>query len=124
MPEWTYYYTIFSPVIFILVFIALRRIPIFITIIMGLLTLIVNALYFESLDMKPVYAFLPILTTVLKYIGEVGNVLSLGVSIAFLVIWIKAIINLGDRFSKGEGFKIGLFFLPFIFFPILGFEKD
>ncbi|MCJ8330321.1 MAG: signal peptidase I [Lentisphaeria bacterium] len=30
-------------------------------------------------------------------------------------------IKVAERFGKGPGFAIGLIFLPFIFFPILGF---
>ncbi len=33
-------------------------------------------------------------------------------------------MEIAKRFGKEQGFGIGLFFLPFIFFPLLGFSKD
>jgi hypothetical protein len=38
-----------------------------------------------------------------------------------LVLIIKVAIELSKRFDVGEGFALGLVFLPFIFYPILGF---
>ena len=38
-----------------------------------------------------------------------------------IIIVIIVTNNLAKRFKKGIGFTIGLIFLPFIFFPILGF---
>ena len=38
-----------------------------------------------------------------------------------LVIFIILSIAIAEKFGKGAGFGIGLFFLPFIFYPILGF---
>jgi hypothetical protein len=40
------------------------------------------------------------------------------VNIVFLVI---ISLDLAKSFGKGGGFGVGLFFLPFIFYPILGF---
>lgn len=37
------------------------------------------------------------------------------------IIAILAYIGLANNFGKGAGFGLGLVFLPFIFFPILGF---
>jgi len=37
------------------------------------------------------------------------------------IIWILMMLNLAKSFGKGVGFAIGLIFLPFIFYPILGF---
>ena len=39
----------------------------------------------------------------------------------FPVIWIILLIEIAARFGKGGGFAVGLIFLPFIFFPMLGF---
>lgn len=33
-------------------------------------------------------------------------------------------MELAKRFGKEQGFGLGLFFLPFVFIPILGFSKD
>ncbi|MFL6514406.1 MAG: DUF5684 domain-containing protein [Chthoniobacterales bacterium] len=38
-----------------------------------------------------------------------------------LIIFIILYVDIAQRFGKGVGFAIGLLFLPFIFFPILGF---
>ena len=38
-----------------------------------------------------------------------------------LIIFIILYVDMAKRFGKGVGFAIGLLFLPFIFFPILGF---
>ena len=38
-----------------------------------------------------------------------------------LIVAIIAIVALAERFGKGGGFAVGLIFLPFIFYPILGF---
>ncbi|MEY2439250.1 MAG: hypothetical protein QOI34_635 [Verrucomicrobiota bacterium] len=37
------------------------------------------------------------------------------------IIWIILCLDIAKRFGKGAGFGIGLAFLGFIFFPILGF---
>lgn len=37
------------------------------------------------------------------------------------IVYIIVLIELAKRFGKGVGFAIGLLFLPFLFFPILGF---
>jgi len=39
-----------------------------------------------------------------------------------LVIIIITYLKLAENFGKGAGFAVGLFFLPFIFFPILAFS--
>ena len=45
------------------------------------------------------------------------------VPIMNLVGWATVTNGLAKRFNKSPSFSIGLFFLPFIFFPILGFGK-
>jgi chromate transport protein ChrA len=37
------------------------------------------------------------------------------------IIGIIVFLDIAKKFGKGTGFGVGLFFLPFIFFPILGF---
>ncbi|OQA02882.1 MAG: hypothetical protein BWY69_00789 [Planctomycetes bacterium ADurb.Bin401] len=39
-----------------------------------------------------------------------------------LIIMFILDLELAKRFAKGTGFAVGLFFLPFIFFPILAFS--
>ena len=43
------------------------------------------------------------------------------IPIANIIIPILVSIALAEKFGKGAGFGIGLAFLPFIFYPILGF---
>jgi hypothetical protein len=38
-----------------------------------------------------------------------------------LVITILVALGVARKFGKSDGFAVGLFFLPFIFYPILGF---
>jgi hypothetical protein len=40
-----------------------------------------------------------------------------------LIVTILVLSELSKKFAKGTGFTVGLFFLPFIFFPILAFGK-
>src|SRR5207247_7554216 len=46
------------------------------------------------------------------------------IPIANLIAWIVVVVDLSKSFGHGGGFAAGLFFLPFIFFPILGFGDD
>ena len=38
-----------------------------------------------------------------------------------IIISVLVALGIAERFGKGAGFAIGLVFLPFIFYPILGF---
>ncbi len=40
-----------------------------------------------------------------------------------LVFYFLTCLGVAEKFSKGAGFAVGLFFLPFIFFPILAFSE-
>jgi hypothetical protein len=40
------------------------------------------------------------------------------------VLAIMVTVELARRFGKGGGFAVGLIFLPFIFYPVLGFEDS
>ncbi len=44
------------------------------------------------------------------------------IPIANIVFYILTCLALAPRFGKETGFAIGLIFLPFIFFPIMGFD--
>ncbi len=48
-------------------------------------------------------------------------VVLLFIPVVSLVIWIIVAIDLAKSFGKTTGFALGLVFLGFIFFPILGF---
>jgi hypothetical protein len=41
-----------------------------------------------------------------------------------IVIWAILAIACAKAFNKSGGFAVGIFFLPFVFFPILGFGSD
>lgn len=41
-----------------------------------------------------------------------------------LVILIIVTIALAEKFGKGGGFAIGMVFLPFVFYPMLGFGDE
>lgn len=43
------------------------------------------------------------------------------IPIANIVVAVLVAAGVAKNFGKGAGFAVGLFFLPFIFFPILGF---
>lgn len=43
------------------------------------------------------------------------------IPIVNIVITLLVLIALAERFDKGAGFGVGMFFLPFIFLPILAF---
>ncbi len=46
------------------------------------------------------------------------------VPILNIVIFVSMLIGLSKRFGHGIGFAMGLLFLPFVFFPILAFDKS
>jgi hypothetical protein len=43
------------------------------------------------------------------------------IPIANIVVAFLLSMALAEKFSKGTGFAVGMFFLPFIFYPILAF---
>jgi Family of unknown function (DUF5684) len=46
------------------------------------------------------------------------------VPIANIFVFIGVFQSVAQRFNKGNSFAFGLMFLPFIFFPILGFGAE
>lgn len=56
--------------------------------------------------------------------GKVVSLLAFGFFMAFLVIAIKSVNKLAKAFGHGAGYTLGLLFLPYIFFMILGFGSD
>ncbi len=77
-----------------------------------------------------VYYFILILAPSLFMIAEekisliVDIVLAIVFGIAILVAWCIVNYNLAKQFGKGIGYTIGLFFLPFIFYPMLGYGSS
>src|ERR1044072_8104657 len=67
----------------------------------------------------PVYNLIVMLKIAVKPIWWI--ILLLIVPFVNIVIWLLMMLGVAKGFGKGAGFGIGLFFLPFIFFPMLGF---
>jgi hypothetical protein len=66
----------------------------------------------------PIYNFVVLLEIVGKPIWWIILML---IPLVNLIVYIIILIELAKRFGKGIGFALGLLFLPFIFFPVLGF---
>ena len=69
----------------------------------------------------PIWNFL----IVLKIVGrEWWWIILAVIPIVNIVIWLIVSFDLAKSFGRGTGFGVGLFFLSFIFAPILGFGSD
>lgn len=74
---------------------------------------------------KPGWAILiPIYNTIVMI--EIAKrpiwwILLLFIPVVHIIVGIIIIIDIAKAFGKGAGFAMGLVFLPFIFYPILGF---
>ncbi|EDY15766.1 hypothetical protein CfE428DRAFT_6712 [Chthoniobacter flavus Ellin428] len=69
-------------------------------------------------------AIIPIynLIVMLKIAGKpLWWIILLIIPIVSLVVGIMVAVSLARAFGKGGGFAVGMIFLPFIFYPILGF---
>jgi hypothetical protein len=68
----------------------------------------------------PIYNYI----VLLKVVGRpIWWIILLLIPIVNIIVWIFIVIDLAKSFSMGTGFAVGLFFLPFIFIPILGFGQ-
>ena len=56
-------------------------------------------------------------------LGLLFNLVSIGLNITGLVFNIKGSLQLSKYFGKSDAYGIGLAFLPFVFYPMLGFDK-
>jgi len=93
-------------------------------ILVFLLTLIGLAKMFSKAGQPAWYAFIPILNAlaILRIAGRppwwlLLWVLPLVNAVVSVIVW----MDVAQRFGRGTGTGLGLAFLPFIFFPILGF---
>ncbi len=91
--------------------------------------------YYQDLDMSGIWA---IVAPASMFVIVIGMGFGQGISpilyilviagivgiIASIVAHVKASLKLADMFSKGKIFKAGLILLPFIFQPILGFQRE
>lgn len=122
---------------------ALGNTVMFISAIIGLITL---SQYFKAVGMSTLWPALPLFGGIFISFGAAGMITShmtraitgtagsgfhsllslLGTAgiIAFIVAYIISNIKLAKVFEKGRGFTVGLAILPFIFQPILGYEKE
>ena len=69
-------------------------------------------------------AIVPIynLVVLLEIVGKpIWWIILMIIPLVNLIVYIIILIELAKRFGKGIGFALGLLFLPFIFFPVLGF---
>lgn len=76
----------------------------------------------------------PVGLVLISIVSTVNFVLSEIIEINLIIFVIIGIVDFGyyliltdgisRGFGKGKGFTFGLVFLPFIFYPILGFSKD
>lgn len=58
----------------------------------------------------------------LKIAGKPGWwLILLFIPLVNVVVGIMALVGLAENFGKGGGYVLGLLFLPFIFYPMLGF---
>jgi hypothetical protein len=91
---------------------------------LGILTIVAMWRVFQKAGQPGWAAIVPIYNAyiLLKTVGRPGwwVVLYL-IPIVNVVIEIIVLIDLAKCFGQGGGFAVGLFFLPFIFMPILGF---
>jgi len=69
----------------------------------------------------PIYNMFVLLQIVNKPIWWIVLLLIPLVNIAILIM---VSIALAEKFGKGGGFAVGMVFLPFVFYPMLGFGEE
>ena len=69
----------------------------------------------------PIYNLVVLLQIVNKPIWWIVLLL---IPLINIVILIMVSIALAEKFGKGGGFAVGMVFLPFVFYPILGFGDE
>ena len=96
----------------------------FLSLFSGIICMFSMAVIFSKARESDWKAFVPIynIITLLKIVGKPARWIFLflipGVNIVYAV-WMINLLSL--KFGKEEGFTVGLFILPFIFYPILAF---
>lgn len=89
--------------------------------------------YFKAVGMSGWWAILPFVSIIIASFGmsimllggsNFIGILGLGCFIAFIIAYILSNIRLANIFKKSIVFTIGLALLPFIFQPILGYQKN
>lgn len=101
--------------------------------IAGIIGVISLGNYFKALGMSFAWAILPFVSLICIAFGITSMIMSnisilalLGLAgiIAFIIAYIISNIKLAKVFERGIGFTVGLVLLPFIFQPILGYQKE
>lgn len=69
----------------------------------------------------PIYNMVVLLQIVNKPIWWIVLLL---IPLINIVILIMVSIALAEKFGKGGGFAVGMVFLPFVFYPLLGFGDE
>lgn len=105
------------PILFILVLVSLCFVPA-VLVIAGMWKTFVKAGQPGWAVLVPIYN----IYVLLKAAGKPGWwLLLMFIPIVGIVFGIMAIVAFAERFGKGGAFAVGLIFLPFIFYLILGF---
>jgi hypothetical protein len=100
-----------------------------------------NWTLFEISGVNPLFTLFSVGVLILNMFGSLFNImgnseelfyaisilLSLGsfaLSIVFMVFSVMAALNLAKCFGKSSAYGIGLFFIPIVFYLMLGFDKN
>jgi hypothetical protein len=100
---------------------------IIISIILAVLLVVAWWKVFEKAGVPGWHAIIPFLNTYDEFKITFGNgwmFLLLLIPIVNLIIDIILQVKMSNAFHKGTGFAIGLIFLPYIFYLILGFDSS
>ena len=104
----------FFPFLFSLLFILIFTVPF----IMGMWKMFEKASQKGWASIVPIYSYIILLRIIKK---PSWWIFLLFIPIVSTIIAIVVTHNLSKAFGKGVAFTVGLIFLPFIFYPILGF---
>lgn len=134
MPDWTVKFTFIWPFVSIVNGFLPNTLNTIVSLIGGILGIVTLGYFFKAVGMRAWWAAIPFVSIIAFQFGLTGMLFGgiLGILaligfagiIAFICAYIIANIKLGQIFNKSTGFIVGLAILPFIFEPILGFQKD
>lgn len=102
----------------------LRTIVSLISLIMGIAGLYY---YFKAVGMSGWWAILPFASAILVLLAVLSSglmILAIIVVLSSIIAYVISNIRLARIFRKGTLFTVGLAILPFIFQPILGFQRN
>ncbi len=73
---------------------------------------------------RPTWWLWFVLAPLVIVIPVLGIFLYVVAAIAMVVGWVLVLNDTSKSFGHGGGFTVGLFFLPVVFFPVLGFDQN